>query len=71
MATMEDIRFAKKVKKALVDRDMSQKELALAIGTSHKYLNHILNLRKPPGKYEESIRSILGLKTQSKTLHAS
>ena len=53
--------FGKLVKKALIDRDMSQMELAEKIGTSPRYVGHIITGVKSPGKYEQPIRSELGL----------
>lgn len=58
---MADKRFGKEVKKALVDRDMTQLELARLLGCHHRYLGLIVNGQRGPGKYEQRIRSILDL----------
>lgn len=56
MATTE---FGKMVKKALIDMDMTQTDLASAVGTSRRYIGFILTGDRSPGRYEQPIRAAL------------
>ena len=42
---MFDERLAKKIKKKLIDKNMSQKELAERVGSTLSYVNQILNCK--------------------------
>lgn len=49
------------IKKKLVDRQMTQTELACRIGASPKYINLILHGERSGEKYMPAISSLLGL----------
>ncbi len=51
----------KKIKIRLVELEMSQGELAKAIGTSKYYINHIITGYRAGDKYMEDIENILGI----------
>lgn len=53
--------FGATVKKKLIDLDMTQVQLAEAVGTSNKYLNLILYGDRSGEKYKNSIIRVLGL----------
>jgi|GEM_PF-2455581 len=64
---MENAGFGKMVRKALIDQEIKQVELATKLSMNPRYLSHILTGRRSPGKYEQPIRSALGLdKNQSR-----
>ncbi len=53
--------FGMLVKKALIDKGMTQIQLAAEVGTSDKYLNLILYGDRSGDKYLVSIVRVLGL----------
>lgn len=53
--------MGKMIKKHLIDRDMTAKELADALGTSPQYLNKILHGERSGEKYADAIRDILNI----------
>lgn len=53
--------FGAEIKKCLVDRQMTQKELAKKIGVSPKYINLIIYGERSGKKYIPAILSYLGL----------
>lgn len=61
MKTRELTPFGREVKKALVDYDMTQVQLAARVGTSPQYLCYILYGVRPGGKYIPAIIAVLGL----------
>lgn len=54
--------FGAKVKKRLVDRNMTQVELAALIGCNKQYLYKILSGERSGKKYIEDISRILNIK---------
>lgn len=54
--------FEKEVRKALIDKDMTLKDLCKALGISQCYLYDILNGARPGTKQKNKIIEILGLK---------
>lgn len=55
--------FGVKVKKKLIDRNMTQVELADLIGCNKQYLYKILHGERSGNKYLEEISRILDIKT--------
>lgn len=53
--------FGKQVAKALVDQEMTRKELAGLVGISPQYLSQILNGTRPGASVVPSIVAALGL----------
>lgn len=53
--------FGKKVRKRLIDKDMTQVELAVLLGCSKQYLHKILAGERSGRKYMEAIARILGI----------
>ena len=53
--------FGREVKKRLIDKDMTQAELADLLGCSRQYLNNILHGRKSGGRHREMIAEIVGI----------
>lgn len=51
--------FEAAVKKSLMDRNMTQKELAEKIGIKQQYLNLIFSGKRPNSKYVEKIKEVL------------
>ena len=51
--------FGADVKKKLIDKHMTQGDLARRVGASEKYLNLILHGKRSGKKYIEGIRKIL------------
>lgn len=51
--------IGKQIKKRLIDKNMTARQLAAAVGTSPQYLNSILHGRKPIDKYREAIQKVL------------
>ena len=47
--------FGKEIKKALVDKDMTQRELAREINVNENYLTDIINGRRSGAKYKDRI----------------
>ena len=58
---MEHTAFSKMVRKALIDKGITHRELAERIDMNPRYLSLVLTGRRAPGKYEQPIRSALGL----------
>lgn len=54
-------RFGKAVMRRLIDKDMTAKQLADAIGTTPQYLNKILHGERSGKKYIRAIREILDI----------
>ncbi len=57
--------FGAEVKKNLIDRQMTQRELAENIGASPKYINLIIYGERSGKKYIPAISTLLGLQSQS------
>ena len=57
--------FGVLVKKTLIEKDMTQVQLAEKVGTSNKYLNLILYGDRSGEKYISSIANVLGLDLDS------
>lgn len=55
--------FGKKVRKRLIDRNMTQKELADLIGCRKQYLRRILTGERSGRKYLDEIARILDIET--------
>ncbi|MGN1145692.1 MAG: helix-turn-helix domain-containing protein [Acetatifactor sp.] len=53
--------FGREVKKLLIDRGMTQAELAKEIGTSKQYLSMVLVGTKKNSKYVDKIKEVLGM----------
>lgn len=53
--------FGKQVKKRLIDKNMTAKQLADALGTTPQYLNKILHGERSGEKYIEAIKIILDM----------
>lgn len=53
--------FGRAVKKALVDKDMTLKELANLVGASPNYIGLIIYGERPRSKYIPAISRALGL----------
>ena len=63
--------FGKSVVKALADRDMSKRDLAVAIGVSPQYLSYILNGTRSGEKYFTVINTTLGLEEEHQVSKAA
>lgn len=55
----------KRIRKRLIDLEMTQRELANKVGIRESYLGDVLSGRKPGTKYAEKIYEVLGLKRVS------
>lgn len=53
--------FGAEIKKALVDKRMTQRELAGELGIAPCYLNFILHGERPADKYLPNIIAVLGI----------
>lgn len=53
--------LGKKIKKRLVDLDMTQRDLAAMIGVHEVYLTRILKGQRTGAKYKKQIAEILGI----------
>lgn len=53
--------LGKQIKKRLIDKNMTAKQLADALGTTPQYLNKILHGERSGEKYIEAIKSILDI----------
>lgn len=53
--------LGKLIKKKLIDRNMTAKELADALGTTPQYLNKILHGERSGEKYIQAIKEILDI----------
>ncbi len=51
--------FGRQVKKELIDRNMTARQLAEMLGTTPQYLNKILHGERSGEKYIETIKKIL------------
>lgn len=56
--------FGMKVKKRLIEKEMTQVELAKLIGTSNKYINLIIHGERSGEKYLQRIANILEIDTE-------
>ncbi|MDF2820628.1 MAG: helix-turn-helix domain protein [Clostridiales bacterium] len=54
--------LGRKIKKALVDKQMTQVELGIALGVSPKYINLIIHGERSGEKYLEQIFLLLDMK---------
>lgn len=54
-------KLGKQIKKKLIDKNMTAKQLADALGTTPQYLNKILHGERSGEKYIEAIKSILDI----------
>lgn len=54
-------KLGKQIKKKLIDRNMTAKELADALGTTPQYLNKILHGERSGRKYIAAIKEILNI----------
>ena len=52
------------VKRWLLDQGMTQRELAVRLGTSEQYLSKILYGDKPVGKYLPALAEVLGMTSE-------
>ncbi|MGL5439934.1 MAG: helix-turn-helix domain-containing protein [Filifactoraceae bacterium] len=52
------------IKKALIDKGMTQVQLAEALGTDPKYLNLIIHGERSGKQYLERINTLLGLEQE-------
>lgn len=53
--------MGKQIKKSLIDKGMTQRELADQMGTTPQYLNKILHGERSGAKYREKICELLGI----------
>ena len=53
--------IGKQIKKKLIDKNMTAKQLADQIGTSPQYLNKIIHGERSGEKYIDAIKQILGI----------
>lgn len=53
--------FSVRVKKRLVELDMTQRQLAEEVGMSEKYLTEVLRGRRSGARYREAILETLGI----------
>ena len=53
--------YGKLVRKKLVDKNMTQAELADQIGSTHQYLSDVLHGKRSGTKYQDRINLILGI----------
>ncbi|MBD5089262.1 MAG: helix-turn-helix transcriptional regulator [Clostridiales bacterium] len=53
--------FGREIKKQLIDKNMTAKQLADALGTTPQYLNKIIHGERSGEKYIEAIKSILDI----------
>lgn len=53
--------FGKKIVKQLVNKNMTAKQLADALGTTPQYLNQIIHGERSGKKYIEAIKNILDI----------
>ncbi len=59
--TSEYSTIGKQIKKQLIDKNMTAKQLADQIGTSPQYLNKIIHGERSGEKYIDAIKQILGI----------
>lgn len=65
MAAMKASDYGKLIKKSLIDRDMTQVELADMLGINKTYLTKILTGDRTGAKYRKAISEILGINHES------
>ena len=53
--------IGKQIKKQLIDKNMTAKQLADQIGTSPQYLNKIIHGERSGEKYIDAMKQILGI----------
>lgn len=53
---------SKRVRKRLIDLNMTQRELAEKVGMNERFLTDVLAGRRPGIKYADKIYEVLGLK---------
>lgn len=53
--------YGKEIKKKLIDRNMTARQLADMLGTTPQYLNRIFHGERSGKKYREAIRKILDI----------
>ena len=53
--------LGKQIKKKLIDRNMTARQLADELGTTPQYLNKIIHGERSGEKYMEAIKSILNI----------
>lgn len=53
--------YGKEIKKKLIDRDMTARQLADQLGITPQYLNSIFHGKRSGEKYREAIRKILDI----------
>lgn len=58
--------FGKQVKIKLIEKNMTEKELAELIGVGQPYLTCVLKGRKPGYKYISTIEQILDMNTENR-----
>ena len=65
--------FGKKVSDLLKQRDLSQEQLASAVGRSQSYTNQVINGQKSPSaQWADLVANALGLSSEErKKLHAA
>ena len=61
MSKREYSSFGREIKKHLIDKNMTAKQLADALGTTPQYLNKIIHGERSGEKYIETIKSILDI----------
>lgn len=54
--------YGRKVRKKLIDKNMTQVELAALLGCNKQYIHKILTGERSGKKYKEEISRILGIK---------
>ncbi len=58
---MADCSYGKVIKKKLIDKGLTQTELAISLGCSRQYLNRIVSGNRGAGKYKKEIDRLLGI----------
>lgn len=56
----------KKIKKKLIDKNLTLQELAERVGTTPQYINHIMYGRRPGDKYLDRIYEVLEIRNEKK-----
>ncbi|MCR2045180.1 helix-turn-helix domain-containing protein [Anaerosalibacter massiliensis] len=68
MNEYEKKKFGKKVKKQLIELEMTQRDLAKKVGVHENYLTDILNGRRSGEKYKDKIQKIIKIKNHQENL---
>lgn len=68
MDEYEKKKFGKRVKKQLIELEMTQRDLAKKVGVHENYLTDILNGRRSGEKYKEKIQKIIKIKNDQEDL---